>query len=90
MRNYLPRLRQAKRFRLFIADAEDAPPDRWYGSLKAALRSFSQLEARWKPHAWIIEYQEEPRFGGIPLARDVVHMRHGVRTEDDEGGPPGG
>ena len=67
MRIRLPRLQRDKRFRLFIADADDAPLDRWFGSLKAALRAFDQLDERWKRHAWIIEYQEEPRFGGIPV-----------------------
>jgi hypothetical protein len=87
MKLRLPRLRAQRRFRLFIADAEDAPPDRWYGSLKAALRAFSELDERWRSLAWIIEYQDEPRYGGIPLARDIVHMRDGVRTEDPEATP---
>jgi hypothetical protein len=86
MRIRLPRKKADKRFRLFIADAEDAPPDHWYSSLKAALRAFDDLEERWKRLAWIIEYQEEPSLGGIPLARDVVHLRYGVRTEDSQAG----
>ena len=89
MRIRLPRLQRDKRFRLFIADADDAPPDRWFGSLKAALRAFDQLDERWKRHAWIIEYQEEPRFGGIPVARDVVHVRHGELTGDAGPDPSG-
>jgi hypothetical protein len=86
MRIKLPRLKGEERFRLFIADAEDAPPDRRYSSLKAALRAFDGLDERWKRLAWIIEYQEEPSLGGIPLARDVVHVRYGVRTEDPQAG----
>jgi hypothetical protein len=86
MKLRIPRLREERRYRLFIADAEDAPPDRWFGSLKAALRAFAELEEPVKRLAWIIEYQEEPRFGGIPLARDIVHMRYGERTEDSEAG----
>jgi hypothetical protein len=89
MRIRLPRLQRDKRFRLFIADADDAPPDRWFGSLKAALRAFDQLDERWKRHAWIIEYQEEPRFGGIPVTRDVVHVRHGELTGDAGPDSPG-
>ncbi|MGE5229245.1 MAG: hypothetical protein ACM3MJ_05950 [Deltaproteobacteria bacterium] len=90
MRIRLPRLQRDKRFRLFIADAADAPPDRWFGSLKAALRAFDQSDARWKHLAWIIEYQEEPRFGGIPVARDVVHMRYGELAGDAGPDRPGG
>jgi len=83
VRIHLPRLQRTKRFRLFVADAEDAPPDRWYGSLKAALRAFDHLDERWKGLAWIIEYHDEPRFGGIPVTRDIVHLRHGERTDDE-------
>lgn len=77
MRLRLPSLRREKRFRLFVADAEGAPPDAWFASLKAALRAFHGLDARWQSHAWIIEYGDGPRFGGIPVVRDVVHLRNG-------------
>lgn len=89
MRIHRPRLKRMKRFRLFVADAENAPPDGWHRSLKAALRAFDRLDGRWKSHAWIIEYQDEPSFGGIPLARDVVHMRDGVPTDAGRAGHGG-
>jgi len=50
------------------------------------LRDFERLDDRWKPHAWIIEYQEEPTFGGIPLARNVVHLRDGRPADDSDDG----
>jgi hypothetical protein len=82
MKLRLPRIHGNEHFRLFIADAADAPADRWFGSLKAALRAFDRLDERWKPLAWIIEQHNEPTFGGIPVTRDVVHLRYGVRTEE--------
>lgn len=78
----LPKLGREKRFRLFVADVADAPPDVWFGSLKAALRAYDRLDGCWKGHAWIIEYGEQPRFGGIPVVRDIVHLRNGERTGD--------
>ncbi len=78
----LPKLGRDKRFRLFVVDVADAPPDAWFGSLKAALRAHDTLDERWRSHAWIIEYGEQPRFGGIPVVRDVVHMRDGELTGD--------
>ena len=84
MKLRLPRPREEKPFRLFIADAEDAPPDRWFGSLRPALRAADRLDERWKSLAWIIEYQGQPSFGGIPVVRDVVHMRYGMRVEQPE------
>jgi hypothetical protein len=89
MRLRLPRPRGKETFRLFLADAEDAPPDRWFGSLKAALRAADRLDDRWKNLAWIIEYQDQPSFGGIPVVRDVVHMRYGVRVHQPEDESPG-
>jgi hypothetical protein len=90
MRVRLPRLQRKKRFRLFVADADDAPPDRWFGSLAAALRAADGLDERWRSLAWIIEYEDQSSFGGIPVVRDVVHMRNGVRTGVAEAGPTGG
>ena len=81
MKVRLPKLRGEKPFRLFVAGAEDAPPDEWFGSLRAALRAADRLDERWRSLAWIIEYQGQPSFGGIPVVRDVVHMRDGVRVE---------
>jgi hypothetical protein len=82
----LPRLGSTKRFRLFIGDVEDAPPDRWFGSLAGARRAADRLEERWRTHAWIIEYGGQPSFGGIPVVRDVVHMRDGVPMDPSEAG----
>jgi len=84
MRLRLPRLQRDKPFRLFVASAEDAPPDRWFGSLKAALRAAGQLDERSRSLAWIIEYRGGPRLGGIPVVRDVVHMSNGVRVDETE------
>jgi hypothetical protein len=85
----LPGRGKKKPFRLFIVEAEDAPPaaadappDRWFGSLAAALRAADRLDEPWKSQAWIIEYADQPSFGGIPVVRDVVHMRNGVRVDD--------
>ncbi len=89
MKIRLPRPGRDKPFRLFVAGAEDAPPDQWFGSLRAAQRAADRLEQRWKSLAWIIEYQDQPNFGGIPVVRDVVHMRDGVRVRDDEPGSSG-
>ena len=86
MRIRLPRSRQKSNFRLFVAEGEATPPDRWSHSLRAALRDFERLDDRWKPHAWIIEYHEEPTFGGIPLARNVVHLRAGRPADDSDDG----
>jgi hypothetical protein len=80
----LPRLRGKQTFRLFFADADDAPPERWFGSLRDALRAAERLDERWRAFAWIIEYQDQPSFGGIPVVRDVVHMRYGARVEQPE------
>ena len=85
MKFRLPQLQKEKRFRLFIVDGEDAPPDRWFGSLEAALRAAARLDEPWKSRAWIIEYGGQPSFGGIPVVRDVVHMRDGERVDDPEG-----
>jgi hypothetical protein len=89
MKLRLPHLRGERPFRLFVADAEDAPPDRWFGSLGTALRAAARLDERWRAHAWIIEYGGQPSFGGIPVVRDVVHMRDGVPVTDAEAAPPG-
>jgi hypothetical protein len=82
MKLRLPWPRREGRFRLFVAAAEGAPPDRWFGSLKAALRAADQVDQRWRSLTWIIEYRDGPRLGGIPVVRDVVHMRDGVRVDD--------
>ena len=88
MKLRLPGLQKKRPFRLFIGElgdappAEDAPPDQWFGSLSAALRAASRLDECWRDRAWIIEYQDQPSFGGIPVVRDVVHMRDGERTEE--------
>jgi hypothetical protein len=92
MKLRLPGLREKKTFRLFMADAadaDDAPPDEWFGSLRAALRAADRLDERWKSQAWIIEYQDQPSFGGIPVVRDVVHMRYGARVEQPGAESPG-
>jgi hypothetical protein len=84
----LPGLSRKKPFRLFIVETEDAPPaadappDQWFSSLSTALRGADRLDALWKAQAWIIEYADQPSFGGIPVVRDVVHMRNGVRVDD--------
>ena len=51
MKFRLPQLQKEKRFRLFVADTEDAPPDRWFGSLDAALRAAARLDEPWKSRA---------------------------------------
>jgi hypothetical protein len=81
----LPGLTRKKPFRLFVAEAEDdapgaVPPDRWFGSLDAALRAAAALDEPWKSRAWVIEYADQPSFGGIPVVRDVVHLRDGERV----------
>ena len=79
-------LDRKKTFRLFVeTHVGDGPEDRWYRSLKAALRGFDALDDDWKPGAWIIEYREQPHFGGIPVVRNVVHMRYGERVEELKG-----
>ena len=83
MKLRLPRRR--KPFRLFVAGAENAPPDRWFASLEAALQAAEALDERWRSLAWIIEYQEQPSFGGIPVVRDVVHLRDGERVAGEQG-----
>ena len=75
-------------FRLFVT-ADDGPPDRWFASLRAALRAAGNLDERWRSAAWIIEYRGGPRLGGIPVVRDVVHMRDGERVDDTETEPLG-
>jgi hypothetical protein len=80
MKLRLPSRQKKKPFRLFVADVPGAPPDRWFGSLDAALRAAAELDEPWKDRAWIIEYVDQPSFGGIPVVRDVVHMRDGERT----------
>lgn len=71
--------------RLFVdtPDSLGAPADRWFRSLPDALRAFDAMEARWKPSAWIIEYHDQPTYGGISLVRNVVHVREG-RPVDEE------
>jgi hypothetical protein len=76
-------LRRQRNFRLFVdSGSGDGPPDRWFGSLRAALRAFSTLDEWWKQHAWIIEYNDQQMVGGIPTVRNVVHLRYG-ELEDD-------
>ncbi len=76
-------LRRGKPFRLFVSsDAPDKPPDRWFRSLKAALRAFNALRDEWRGSAWIIEYRDQPTIGGIPLVRNVVYVEHGRRVKD--------
>jgi hypothetical protein len=95
MKLRLPGLREKKTFRLFIGDAGDEPPaagtpeDAWFGSLRAALSAADRLDDRWKSLAWVIEYQDQPSFGGIPVVRDIVHMRYGVRVDDATSGSSG-
>ena len=89
MKLHLPRLTKSRPFRLFVADGEDAPPDRWFHSLAGALRAADRLDEPWRRRAWIIEYADQPSFGGIPVIRDVVHMRDGVRTGAAETQEPG-
>jgi len=83
----LPRPKRRRPFRLFVTGSEGDPPDQWFGSLNAALRAADRLDEHWKSTAWIIEYHGDPTFGGIPVVRDVVHMRDGVRVEDSGTGP---
>jgi hypothetical protein len=80
MKLRLPRLGKSRPFRLFVVNGDDAPPDRWFGSLAGALRAADRLDEPWRRRAWIIEYEDQPSFGGIPVVRDVVHMRDGERT----------
>ena len=92
MKLRLPGLGKKKEsFRLFVAEADEeagpgpaagAPPDRWFGSLNAALRAAAALDEPWRSRAWIIEYADQPSFGGIPVVRDVVHLGDGERVED--------
>jgi hypothetical protein len=78
-------LDRKKTFRLFVeTGATDGPEDRWYRTLRAALRGFEGLDDDWKPDAWIIEYHEQPSFGGIQVVRNIVHMRYGERVEELE------
>jgi hypothetical protein len=81
----LPRKRHKGAFRLFIVagDTDEAPDDRWFRSLSEALRAFDGLEDRWRSRAWIIEYHDQPTYGGITVVRNAVHMRDGQRTGDD-------
>ena len=84
MKLRLPHRRREGGFRLFVAGVEGGPPDRWLSSLAAALRAADDLGEPWRGHAWIIEYADQPSFGGIPVVRDVVHLRDGVRVTDAE------
>ena len=91
MKLHLPGLQRRKPFRLFVGEGQNepqtanAPPDAWFGSLSAALRAAGHLEEPWRSRAWIIEYGDQPSFGGIPVVRDVVHMRDGVRVDASSG-----
>jgi len=81
----LPTLRRQPPFRPFVAsESGGEPPDRWFRSLRAALRAFDRLDARWKPRAWIIEYREQDVIGGIPTVRNVVHLSYGRGPQDVE------
>jgi hypothetical protein len=82
---HLPRLKREKSFRLFAGGVEDAPRDRWFGTLDAALRAAERTKEPLRSHLWIIEYRGQPQFGGIPVVRDVVHMRDGERVESTDG-----
>lgn len=78
----IPPLHGRRDFRLFVdSGSDDGPEDRWFGSLSAALRAFRALDDRWKPHAWIIEYHDQPVIGGIQVVRNVVHIQRGKRVE---------
>jgi hypothetical protein len=75
--------KRPQNFRLFISShSENEPPDRWFGSLKAALRAFNRLEEDLKPYAWIIEYHDAPMVGGIQVSRNVIHIKHGQRISE--------
>jgi hypothetical protein len=79
----IPALRGRRNFRLFVdSGSASEPSDRWFRSLRAALRAFDALDDEWKPFAWIIEYQGQPVVGGIPVVRNVVHIRRGQPTGD--------
>jgi len=79
---HLPRLKRQRNLRLFVdSGSDDEPDDRWFASLTAALSGFRELDDRWKPYAWIIEYHNQHVIGGIPTVRNVVHLRRGERLE---------
>ncbi len=82
----LPRLGGKGNVRLFIVDADPdvTPSDRWFRSLRDALRAFNALDEQWKSRAWIIEYHDQPAYGGISVVRNIVHMRDGRRTDEQD------
>ena len=76
---------RSKPFRLFVtSEAPDVPAERWFRSLNAALRALNSLDDKWKEAAWVIEYREHhgTAIGGIPLVRNVVHIKHGQPFEE--------
>lgn len=85
LRRCVSRLLQRNRPRgLFIVSgAPDAPPDRWFRSLDAALRVLNASNDDWRSSAWTIEYRDQPSIGGISLARNVIHVKPGQRLADE-------
>jgi hypothetical protein len=80
------RFRRTRNFRLFVDSGRtDEPADSWFQSLDAALQAFRTLDAEWKRFAWIIEYHDQETIGGIPVVRNVVHVKDGRQTHEAPG-----
>ncbi len=69
-------LKRPRPFLLMVdAASDEEPPNRYFGSLEAAVAAMEQYDEHWRRFAWIIEF---PVVGGV-----VAHYKGGKKVTAD-------